>query len=502
MPLGAGTRLKTRMKALATRVTRNRLTFVFFLFGFFHCFAQGIVQAFLFTIDSQYSSFFSTVTNAMHVPPKNHTDLRGYGDNFQLEMCDFIPHDNYNCFTLFDSVKDVHPAKSIEDDAINRGRIVKEIIYHNDINVAVQANTSTNEIMSVTLNSSAGNVTLNPQCSGILLYPTQHMQNSKREDIAFVCLQFWLFGISLMAMFNDSVPHILAGLITRIILTAWSAYALWRSHLQRDVYNRMIEVPGSPCSLEMFSDYFQQRFAYEIIDLVLNFTALTIAAYLSLTLVKLYNTQSFNYVGAPKEIHRIHRYFMAVKVCLQLEAFVLLTASGLWADQLFNTYVKHITNHREIYEALILFYSILLGPWMLTGWYGIRKENRIALAVFIVLGFLFILFSALMFYSAVYRWTFYAWPNFGCFVTASLILLVATFVLGILCRLNFGKGLSQYLHAEAALASMNFAPEVFDRDQDYGDNKTPLEDLKENPVPTYYSYNIPTLKFTDAEDRV
>ncbi|EEB93247.1 hypothetical protein MPER_08126, partial [Moniliophthora perniciosa FA553] len=136
----------------------------------------------------------------------------------------------------------------------------------------------------------------------------------------------------------------------------------------------------------------------------------------------------------------------------------------------------------------------VLVPWLITGWYGIRHEHRLATGAFVVLGFIFLAGSCIMFYSEVYRWTFYVWPNMGCFTTSSIILLLASFVLGLLCRLNFGQGLSQYLHAEAALASSNFAPEVFERDVEK--NKTSLDDLKEKrgpelPVPTFYT--VPTL---------
>lgn len=47
-----------------------------------------------------------------------------------------------------------------------------------------------------------------------------------------------------------------------------------------------------------------------------------------------------------------------------------------------------------------------------------------------------------------------------------ITLIVASIVLGVICRLNFGKGFAQYLHAEAALESSNFAPEVFKHDEE------------------------------------
>jgi hypothetical protein len=36
------------------------------------------------------------------------------------------------------------------------------------------------------------------------------------------------------------------------------------------------------------------------------------------------------------------------------------------------------------------------------------------------------------------------WPFIGCFIVASFVLLGTTLILGVVCRLNFGKGLKQY----------------------------------------------------------
>jgi hypothetical protein len=53
------------------------------------------------------------------------------------------------------------------------------------------------------------------------------------------------------------------------------------------------------------------------------------------------------------------------------------------------------------------------------------------------------------------------WPYLGCFTVASFVLLIASIILGVICRVNFGKGLKQYLHAEETLESLNFAPDAF-----------------------------------------
>lgn len=263
--------------------------------------------------------------------------------------------------------------------------------------------------------------------------------------------------------------------------------------MQQAVFHQMIETPGTPCSVAMFGAYFSTRILYEIPDLILNCTALGISAYLSWTLFRTYNAEAFTCVGAPKAITRIYKYFLALQVCLQLEVFVLLTAAGLWADQLFHSYIHEISYHTEVYEALILSYAILLVPWLLTAMYGIRFEKRLLTVIFIAGACVLFTASSLMFISEVYRWSFYAWPCLGCFITASLALFVATIVLGLVCLRNFGRGLSQYLYAEANLSSSNFAPEVFVRDVEstYVDDEKLKESGLHADFTTHYLPSLP-----------
>jgi hypothetical protein len=33
------------------------------------------------------------------------------------------------------------------------------------------------------------------------------LRNTKREDIAFIAFQLWVLGMSLVALLNESIPH-------------------------------------------------------------------------------------------------------------------------------------------------------------------------------------------------------------------------------------------------------------------------------------------------------
>ena len=41
----------------------------------------------------------------------------------------------------------------------------------------------------------------------ILTVRTSSVENTKREDIAFIAFQIWLLGMSLVALLNESIPH-------------------------------------------------------------------------------------------------------------------------------------------------------------------------------------------------------------------------------------------------------------------------------------------------------
>lgn len=87
--------------------------------------------------------------------------------------------------------------------------------------------------MSVTIETTDGKqVSLSEQCMQILVYPDQmyvmeilsvylitsvslippflclSLYKFRREDITWICLQFWLLAISFLAILNDSVPHL------------------------------------------------------------------------------------------------------------------------------------------------------------------------------------------------------------------------------------------------------------------------------------------------------
>ncbi|KAJ3514815.1 hypothetical protein NLJ89_g2147 [Agrocybe chaxingu] len=452
MYYGASFKLKAWAKSTYARITLNRYTLSFFVFSFLYCVVQGMIQSFLFSLDWEYSTLVNGLVDAGQIPKSNLTYLEGTSGNLLLRMCNDIPHGQspYPCMTVFESKKDSPKYGGVAAD-ISRG-VFDLSGWERGLNMTVLRQDPQNQAI------------ITAQCIKILLYPSQILINFKREDIAWICLQFWLFGISVLAILNDSVPHTLAVLMTRFISTAWALYAIWRGPTFRSNWQQLIADPGTICSLDVFNEYWSRRRGFEIADGVLSATAFLIFIYLSWTLLRVYNAQSFKCVGAPPHIIRINKFFMAVLACLQMEAFVLVTGMGLWIDILINTAIAPMSEHTELYQAGFIFSAVALLPWIAMGWYSIRREMKKLMLAFLAIGLVIITGWSVMFYSIVYRWSFMQWPYLGCFTTASLTLLLASMILGVVCRLNFGKGLAQYLHAEESLAKLNFAQDKFVHD--------------------------------------
>lgn len=68
----------------------------------------------------------------------------------------------------------------------------------------------------------------------------------------------------------------------------------------------------------------------------------------------------------------------------------------------------------------------------------------LTLAVFYIGGWTF------MFIADTFRWTFYEWTFFALISTASVVLMLISLILGIVCRLNFGQGLPRYRESRSS----------------------------------------------------
>lgn len=454
------------------RITLNKISLSFFLFSFVHCFAQGILHSFLYSVDLDSRTLVSSIVQMAEVPQREIAWLTGDTEHFVLHLCTNVPFEQLvnSCIIIYDSDQGNMSIpipvgfRRLADSSFPNLPSTRRFPVRGEISPQTSLN-SWGEIDGVNMSMSSGStVTLNNQCTRLLVYPNQIFKDFVREDAVLIAIQFWLFSISFFAIIYESIPHILSVLVARVLVTNWAAFTTWRTgHIQIYI-QRFLTGDDSPCQVDLFPTYFQTRTSFEIPNLVLNSVGLLLAIFFSFKLLKMYNAQTFKSIGPPQEIVRIYRVFQAFFVCLQLSVFCLVTAMALWINEIVNGAIAVLSMHTAAYIGLFIGSTILLVPWISMGWFAVRREMKKLMAAFLILGFLYIAAWATMFYSLEYRWTFIRWPFFAALTAEAFVVMIASCVLGVTCRRNFDKGLAHYLYVENVLGNDDFEPELFPHD--------------------------------------
>ena len=318
--------------------------------------------------------------------------------------------------------------------------------------------------------------TLDRQCLYALDYPVQVLRNTKREDAALIAFQIWTLGMSIVAILNESVPHILASLLTHLIATGGTAFQLFNTNQFREQFS-YVATNGACNPINLMPNYWHNRAAVEIPSLVFNIVALLASAVLSWMMTKTFGWQTFKRVGACIAISRIYKLVLLLSVTIQLSLFFMVVSVALWLDQLWNGAIGHLSNAH--YQPALVIVLILMVPWLMTGWFGVRKELKIMTWVFLVLCLGYLGGWTAMFASRFFRWTFVTWTYFALMMTTSVFLTVLCFALGVVCAMNFNKGLLHYLHSEDAVRE-DFYPVTLGEDPEKVNFPS-----KERPLTTY-----------------
>ncbi|KAJ6576527.1 hypothetical protein DFH09DRAFT_1149585 [Mycena vulgaris] len=465
------------VKSVYFRITLTRFTIAFFLFCFIHCFAEGFIQAFIFSLDSNASALVTSILHQAQVPRNNFGILHRHNGNATLDLCNMIPTylTDPPCLPIFQTGRPYIALPA-------------EFNLTNHPGIFLAGVSSTPGGVNVALDN-GGKILLNQMCTLVLTYPHQVLMNAQREDVVLVLTQFWIFCVSFFAIVYDSIPHLVAALCLRTLTTGWSMYIIWRTGDVRSRFDTLLSSSDSPCHVQvetLFPSYFESRKILQIPDLVMNVVSLALAAYLSMKLIKVYGPNTFNRVGAPKEIIRIYKYFLAVFVSFQLAALLLISVVCLWLDQMVNrdNAISGTTYHKPVYIALSIFTLAILIPWITMGWYAVRREWKRLMVTFLVIASVVFACWILMLLSWSFAWTFVQWPFFACQIIAASLSLLATIVFGIVSWLHFGKGLAHYLYVDDVLAKSGFEPDLFEKDVE----SHPPADWREiglDDVPTY-----------------
>jgi len=292
-----------------------------------------------------------------------------------------------------------------------------------------------------------GPVTLDHACLNVLNWPVEQLDNTKREDVAFILFQFWLLAMSLVALLNESIPHIVASLLTHILATAWGGFQIWSTADFREDFNGLTSTGA--CGVDLLPNYWSERSNAEIPSLVFNAVALLASAVLSWRLMKCFGWQTFKRVGASRSINRMYTVVLLLSISIQLTLFFIAVTAGIWIDQLYNGAVGHLATNSTLFKVIMAVVLVLLIPWLTIGWISVRREYRMLMLLFLITSVIYAGGWASLFTSPTFRWTFIQWRFFSLISSAAVLLTLITFVLGIICRMSFGKGLARYLSNDA-----------------------------------------------------
>ncbi|KAF8912963.1 hypothetical protein CPB84DRAFT_1811945 [Gymnopilus junonius] len=336
---------------------------------------------------------------------------------------------------------------------------------------------ATTQVTLIGLEGPGQSVVLNNDCLWSLNWPVSMLGNTKREDMVFIGFQVWVLGMSIVALLNESIPHILASLLTHVLATAWAAFQIFHTASFHSDFNRVIT--HGACNLNgvsLLPNYWEARSKAEIPGLVLNIVALLVSCLLTWKLIKLFGWQTFKRVGASLTINRIYKLVLFLSITIQLSLFFMIVTVSLWVDQLMNSVIGDLASFQKLYKVTSFI--------TLAGWFAVRRELRVPMVIFLLLSVLYLGGWGVMFFSTTFRWTFTTWTFFSIMASASVSLTLLAVILGVLCRLNFGKGLARYLNAQQPLGDEEFTPGYHGSDFE----KVSFPN-SEKPLPTYTSFD-------------
>jgi hypothetical protein len=91
--------------------------------------------------------------------------------------------------------------------------------------------------------------------------------------------------MSIVALLNESIPHVAASLLTHLMATGWAANQITATHSFRSEFNRVI-TNGACSGVSLLPNYWERRGTAEIVVTAINAVALIVSAFLSWKLVK------------------------------------------------------------------------------------------------------------------------------------------------------------------------------------------------------------------------
>ncbi|KAK0200984.1 hypothetical protein DFS33DRAFT_1356270 [Desarmillaria ectypa] len=443
----------SRLKLVYTRITLTKFTLLYSIVALLTCVVLTSLQGLAYHDNTNATNLISDILNTANVT-NGLTIL--YGNS--LQYCHDIPsmHDS-NCVPIRPGNSTFAGTEDTTDDFVQ---------HHDSAHSFAERDLSA----VVPVVDSSGNTVGVKVADGVLPVPCLRsfhwlgdvLQDSRREDVVTLLYQIWMLSLSIVAILNESLPHLGASLAGHVLGTAWAGFRVSSSKHLQERYNQFI-VHGTCDGIDLLQDWWSIRTRHTVPVVVLNLVALLTLLYLSANLYKVYANQSFSRVGGSPEINKIYKFVLLLSVMLQLAGFFTLAATGIWIDKISGGSIRRVAHHLHLYLAAFGVTAVCELPWVVLGWLSVRRESRLLFIMFGALSVFLLSISTFMFASPLYRFIFMAWPFFATMTVTAYILLVATSALGVVCRLHFDKGLAQFLRVSDALEGIDFTPAYFSK---------------------------------------
>lgn len=364
-------------------------------------------------------------------------------ENDSLSLCDGIPgHQNVVC-TLVSSEKDPAPFPTLSVD-------VKGLADY-DLDQTVDLTVDGHQHM------------ITGRCAASLQYMFVAFRNNAAEDIATICFQFWLLIVSLLAVLQDSIPHLAVCIASHLLDVGWAGFRIKSTIALRQEYYTYI-VDGACEGEDMLGDWWDKRLNHAAPLFGTNLIVLILLAALAVILFYRYAKINCSRMGASPAINRMYKMALSFSAFLQLAALFTVLAVGMWIDLLSCEFVASLDGNVQSDQAAFFVLVVIITPWIIFGWWAIFREVKWAFILFGVFhAFLLCLWPG-MFASAIFRYVLKTWSFFACVSVASYLFVVATAIMAVVCRFYFGRGLGHFLRVEADLSSSGFPASFFTND--------------------------------------
>jgi hypothetical protein len=96
--------------------------------------------------------------------------------------------------------------------------------------------------------------------------------------------------MSVVAILNESIPHILAALLVHVLATVWSAFQLFNTANFQEEFIRST-IKSGRCGVNLIPGYWDERRGAELAVLIVNCVSLVATAVLSWRLIKVRHIQ-------------------------------------------------------------------------------------------------------------------------------------------------------------------------------------------------------------------